>query len=147
MWLVWFLFSTHWFSIWNAIIVAVCNNIVLFVRLQSITSMQFSAITSYALTSILSVFCLWSMLQLFSCSQVWQPLLSSFPVSSSLWSPCCTISCRYRLFPLLLAFGWSVTKHKRARRNRVVVSFLALEEIMSYVSFSMHLPVFNALKK
>lgn len=105
------------------------------------------AITSYALTSILSVFCLWSMLQLFSCSQVWQPSLSSFPVSSSLRSPCFTISCRNRLFPLLLAFGWSVTKQNRARRSRVVVSFLALYEIMSYVSFSMHLPDFNALKK
>ena len=155
MWLVWFLFFTH-----SATIFAVqCDScgvtnfpqLIFNWKCNNCRGLQYStickssgiphAITSYALTSILSMFCLWFMLQLFSCSQVWQPLLSSFPVSSSSWSPCFTISCRHRLFPLLLAFGWSVTKHNRARRNRVVVSFSALEEIMSYVSFSMHLPV------
>lgn len=109
MWLVWFWFSTH-----SATIFAVrCDScgvtnfapLIFNRKCNNCRGLQYSTICTYALTSILSVFCLWSMLQLFSCSQVWQPSLSSFPVFSSLWSPCFTISCRNRLFPFVTGFS------------------------------------------
>ena len=141
MWLVWFLLSTHWFSIWNAIIVAVCNNIVLFVRLPAYRMQSHPTPWRLFWARSASDPC-YNCFLVRRCGSYYCPVFQS-PLHCDRLAVQFHVDKDFSLCYWLLA---DLLQNTRGR-DETELLFLALEEIMSYVSFSMHLPVFTALKK